>query len=51
MSNVTFNFDGVDYVGQAGDSLATALLRNGVLHFTDSTYRDRPRGIMSLWVD
>lgn len=51
MSNVTFKFDGVDYVGQAGDSLATALLRNGVLHFTDSTYRDRPRGIMSLWID
>ncbi|MSX30249.1 MAG: FAD-binding protein, partial [Actinobacteria bacterium] len=51
MSNVTFKFDGVDYVGQAGDSLATALLRNGVLHFTDSTYRDRPRAVMSLWVD
>jgi len=51
MSNVTFKFDGVDYVGQAGDSLSTALLKNGVLHFTDSTYRDRPRGVMSLWID
>ena len=30
--------------------LATALLRNGVVHFTDSSYRDRPRGIIGLGV-
>ena len=51
MSTVTFTFDGKQYTGQKGESLASALLRNGVLHFTDSSYRDRPRGVMGLWVE
>ncbi|NBS47136.1 MAG: hypothetical protein EBS99_08925 [Betaproteobacteria bacterium] len=48
MSNVTFEFDGKTYEGRQGESLASALLRNGVVHFTESTYRDRPRGIIGL---
>ena len=48
MSTVTFTFDGKTYEGRAGDTLAAALLRNGVVHFTDSSYRDRPRGIVGL---
>ena len=48
MSTVTFTFDGTKYEGREGDTLAAALLRNGVVHFTDSTYRDRPRGVVGL---
>jgi sarcosine oxidase subunit alpha len=51
MSTVNFTFDGKQYSGQKGESLASALLRNGVLHFTDSSYKDRPRGVMGLWVE
>ena len=51
MSTVTFTFDGKQYSGNKGESLASALLRNGVLHFTDSSYKDRPRGVMGLWVE
>ena len=43
---VTFTFDGTRYQAQPGDTLATALLRNGIVHVTDSAYRDRPRGII-----
>ena len=45
---VTFTFDGTRYQAQPGDTLATALLRNGIVHVTDSAYRDRPRGIIGL---
>ena len=48
MSTVTFEFDGKKYEGREGDTLAAALLRNGVVHFTNSTYRDRPRGVIGL---
>ncbi|NBO35047.1 MAG: FAD-binding protein, partial [Actinobacteria bacterium] len=51
MSTVNFTFDGKQYAGEKGESLASALLRNGVLHFTDSSYKDRPRGVMGLWVE
>ena len=48
MNTVTFEFDGKTYEGRQGESLASALLRNGVVHFTESAYRDRPRGIVGL---
>jgi sarcosine oxidase, subunit alpha len=51
MSTVNFTFDGKRYSGEKGESLASALLRNGVLHFTDSSYKNRPRGVMGLWVE
>jgi sarcosine oxidase subunit alpha len=51
MSNANFTFDGKKYTGVSGESLASALLRNGVVHFTNSSYKDRPRGLMGLWVE
>ena len=51
MSKVTFTFDDQKYEGNKGEPLAAALLRNGVVHVTDSTYRDRPRGVVGLWVE
>ena len=51
MSKVTFTFDDQKYEGIKGEPLAAALLRNGIVHVTDSTYRDRPRGVVGLWVE
>jgi sarcosine oxidase subunit alpha len=44
---VRFRFDGVEYEGQAGDTLAAALVRNGILGGFRSIYRDRPRGVFT----
>jgi sarcosine oxidase subunit alpha len=42
-----FAFDGVRYVGLAGDTLASALLANGV-HFVGRSFKyHRPRGILA----
>ncbi len=42
-----FRFDGRDYMGCAGDTLASALLANGV-HLTGRSFKyHRPRGILS----
>ncbi len=42
-----FRFDGRDYMGCAGDTLASALLANGV-HLVGRSYKyHRPRGILS----
>ncbi|MBT5264702.1 MAG: sarcosine oxidase subunit alpha [Rhodospirillaceae bacterium] len=44
---IPFKFDGRDYVGQAGDTLASALLANGV-HLVGRGFKyHRPRGILS----
>ena len=40
-----FTFAGTEYEGRAGDTLAAALVRNGVLGGFRSLYRDRPRGV------
>jgi len=46
-----FRFDGRDYAGYEGDTLASALLANGV-HRTGSSLRlGRPRGIFSAGVE
>src|SRR3954467_3385415 len=46
-----FRFDGQDYEGYAGDTLASALLANGV-HRTGSSIRlGRPRGIFAAGVE
>jgi sarcosine oxidase subunit alpha len=42
-----FRFDGVDYEGREGETLAAALVRNGVLGGFRSVYRGRPRGVFS----
>ena len=44
---VTFSFDGVTYQGFAGDTLASALLANGVKLFGRSFKYHRPRGLMA----
>ncbi|MGH8867655.1 MAG: 2Fe-2S iron-sulfur cluster-binding protein [Actinomycetes bacterium] len=42
-----FVFDGVAYAGFAGDTLASALLANGVHEVGRSVRLDRPRGVVS----
>ena len=42
-----FRFDGRDYTGYAGDTLASALLANGVTLFGRSFKYHRPRGVLS----
>ena len=43
-----FTFDGAAYVGCAGDTLASALIANGVHLFGRSFKLHRPRGLLSL---
>ena len=44
---LNFTFDGKSYQGYAGDTLASALLANGV-HLVGRSFKyHRPRGIMS----
>lgn len=40
-----FTFAGAEYDGRAGETLAAALVRNGVLGGFTSLYRGRPRGV------
>ena len=42
-----FTFDGRDYLGLAGDTLASALLANGVRRLATSVALGRPRGVVS----
>ncbi|MGC0316563.1 sarcosine oxidase subunit alpha family protein [Kitasatospora acidiphila] len=46
-----FTFDGVEYTGLRGDTLASALIANGVLHTAPSLHRGRPRGIATAGVE
>ncbi|MXM66601.1 sarcosine oxidase subunit alpha family protein [Streptomyces sp. HUCO-GS316] len=48
---LTFTFDGTQYVGHRGDTLASALLANGVIAAATSIKRGRPRGIFSAGVE
>ncbi|MDH6125495.1 2Fe-2S iron-sulfur cluster-binding protein [Kitasatospora sp. GP82] len=48
---VRFTFDGTEYTGYPGDTLASALLANGVIEVAPSLYRRRPRGIATAGVD
>ncbi|HEV3221472.1 MAG TPA: 2Fe-2S iron-sulfur cluster-binding protein [Puia sp.] len=51
MSEVSFHFNDKLYKGQLGEPMAAALLRNGLLSITNSTYHGRPRGIVGLGVE
>ena len=51
MSEVLFSFDDKRYKGYQGEPLAAALLRNGILSVTNSTYHGRPRGVVGLGVE
>jgi sarcosine oxidase subunit alpha len=46
-----FTYDGVEYTGLRGDTLASALLANGMGLVGRSQYKDRPRGIVSAGVE
>ena len=46
-----FSFDGRDYVGYAGDTLASALLANGVRIVGRSFKLHRPRGLLAAGVE
>ncbi len=43
---ISFTFDGKGYTGSAGDTLASALLANGVMLFGRSFKYHRPRGVL-----
>jgi sarcosine oxidase, subunit alpha len=45
--SLRFTFAGVEYEGDEGETLAAALVRNGVLGGFRSLYRGRPRGVYS----
>jgi sarcosine oxidase, subunit alpha len=45
--SVTFSFDGKEYSGFAGDTLASALLASGVMLFGRSFKYHRPRGLLA----
>ncbi|MEV6836963.1 2Fe-2S iron-sulfur cluster-binding protein [Streptomyces sp. NPDC051133] len=46
-TTLTFVFDGTAYTGHPGDTLASALLANGVHHVADSIKYGRPRGVLA----
>ena len=46
-TSIAFEFDGRTLTGFAGDTIASALLANGVDVVGRSIYHDRPRGIVS----
>ncbi|MEV6292737.1 sarcosine oxidase subunit alpha family protein [Streptomyces sp. NPDC051896] len=48
---LTFTFDGIEYQGYQGDTLASALLANGVVQAATSIKLGRPRGIFSAGVE
>jgi sarcosine oxidase, subunit alpha len=48
---LTFTWEGASLTGLAGDTLASALLANGVRIVGRSFKYHRPRGIMSAWVE
>ncbi|WP_217208121.1 sarcosine oxidase subunit alpha family protein [Streptomyces sp. AC550_RSS872] len=48
---LTFTFDGTEYRGFRGDTLASALLANGVIQTGTSIKLGRPRGIFSAGVE
>jgi aerobic-type carbon monoxide dehydrogenase small subunit (CoxS/CutS family) len=41
---IHFNFNGKDLVGYAGDTIAAALHDNGIMHYSNSIAKKRPRG-------
>src|SRR5579862_4658837 len=49
-TSISFRFDGRTYVGREGDTLASALLANGV-HFIARSFKyHRPRGVLTSGV-
>ncbi|TIP42132.1 MAG: sarcosine oxidase subunit alpha family protein, partial [Mesorhizobium sp.] len=51
LRTIRFTFDGAPYTGHIGDTLASALLANGVTLFGRSFKYHRPRGLLSAGVE
>jgi sarcosine oxidase subunit alpha len=51
LRTIRFTFDGVSYTGHAGDTLASAMLANGVSLFARSFKYHRPRGVLTAGVE
>jgi sarcosine oxidase subunit alpha len=51
LRTIRFIFDGRPYTGHAGDTLASALLANGVTLFGRSFKYHRPRGVLTAGID
>ena len=51
LRTIRFTFDGVAYTGHQGDTLASALLANGVSLLGRSFKYHRPRGVLTAGVD
>jgi len=51
LRTIRFTFDGRPYTGHAGDTLASALLANGVTLFGRSFKYHRPRGVLTAGVE
>ena len=49
--SIRFSFDGQDFTGHPGDTLASALLASGVSLFGRSFKYHRPRGVLAAGVD
>lgn len=49
--SLSFTVDGRQFQGHAGDTVASALLANGVITCADSMYLGRPRGVMAAGVE
>ena len=49
--SIRFSFDGNQFTGHPGDTLASALLANGVVLFGRSFKYHRPRGVIAAGVD
>ncbi len=49
--SIRFSFDGQDFTGHPGDTLASALMANGVSLFGRSFKYHRPRGLLAAGVD
>ncbi|TPN16065.1 sarcosine oxidase subunit alpha [Mesorhizobium sp. B2-1-3] len=51
LKTIRFTFDGTPYTGHAGDTLASALLANGVTLYGRSFKYHRPRGLLTAGVE
>ncbi|HEY4192515.1 MAG TPA: 2Fe-2S iron-sulfur cluster-binding protein, partial [Mesorhizobium sp.] len=51
LKTIRFTFDGTAFTGHAGDTLASAMLANGVSLFGRSFKYHRPRGVLTAGVD
>lgn len=50
-TSLRFTVDGRELTGHPGDTLASAMLANGLVEVAPSLYRSRPRGIVTAGVE